>query len=202
MRWSVGPKAPDHSVVTAVSTLFGSICRFSTALSFLRSSSPSHQATLMQATPLRERLVSATLTHELVNAEHDCPAANKFRPHHRERRGQRGEGGSGAAAGAVGGEHRHDQDVGRSACPHMRMSSPPNWGWKSGNYRIRDCTILVARRTNWVTFPDGSRASVAQSGLYPARPRAHAEACRPFCCGRPGARIAIPGTHRQGRAEA
>jgi hypothetical protein len=104
MRWSVGPKAPDHSVVTAVSTLFGSICRFSTVLSFLRSSSASHQATVIQATPLRERLVSAT-------------AANKFRPHHRERRGQRGEGGSGGVAGAIGGEHRHDQDVGRPACP-------------------------------------------------------------------------------------
>lgn len=53
---------------------------------------------MMQATPLPERLVSARLTHELVNAEHDSHTGNKFRPHRGKRPGQRDEAGSGDAA--------------------------------------------------------------------------------------------------------
>jgi len=54
-----------HPVVTAVLRLLGSTCRFSPASSFLRSSSPSHQATTMVARPLPIMLVSAR--HSLMN---------------------------------------------------------------------------------------------------------------------------------------
>ena len=65
-------------VVTAVSMSDGSTCWFSPALSFDRSSSPSHQDTTTAATPLPVRVGErAAFAHELVDAEHDRHAGNR-----------------------------------------------------------------------------------------------------------------------------